>query len=50
VQAFDVVSIQYPFPATALKVVTVTIDDCHCIPPPDASAKDKLPEPSVFKT
>jgi hypothetical protein len=31
VQAFNVVSIQYPFPATAVKVEPVTIDDCQAI-------------------
>jgi hypothetical protein len=32
VQVFDVVSIQYPFPATAVKVEVVTIVDCHDVP------------------
>ena len=31
VQAFEVVSIQYPFPATADNVVPVTIVDCQAI-------------------
>ena len=45
VQAFEVVLIGYPFPATAVKVEAVTTV-CQDVPP-DTSAKLKLPEPSV---